>query len=158
VVAPDPFDTKKLAKTRARQRQMLRKVDGGVVRRVGKHVSTLGVPSDQGLVETTLRSLADKEAKAVDPVVKAMSAIEVAELMVPLLEPLFRDESRKQLEDGVAYPDLTPVLQEYRKLTGNPAAGLDEAFDSVVRMVALLLWADQLADDKYSDPRLEGNA
>jgi hypothetical protein len=160
-MADNPFRTEALVERRAEQRRQLRLIDPWIVTGVAEHAPFPSVeidPLDRPLLEGQLRELADTEAAGVsDDLVRRMGDYEVADLLEKFLRATWKPGHR--MPPQPMRPDVSAIVTSYeeqkvRSVTGEyppPPEGRHLA-----RLVAFSLWADELADDDYRDPRLGG--
>jgi hypothetical protein len=139
-----PYRTDALVQTRAEQRRLLRSIPDWIVDnvRLSPPAPRLGDPDD-ALVERELRRLATRELEQLDGWLDAWQAHAEAELVRRWFE---------RVEIGAALEDVAGAVRE-----ADEAARVVDyppgLFPVVLRVVALLAWADELAAD-YADPRL----
>jgi hypothetical protein len=144
-VAPGhPYRTDALVATRARQRRVLRCLPDWIVDNI--HLSAPaprpGDPDD-ALVERELRRLADVELHELEGWLGTWQRHTETELVQRWFE---------RAEIGAALDDVASAVRE----THDAARAVDYPpglFPVILRVVALLAWADELAAD-YADPRL----
>lgn len=149
-----PFYTEKLDERRAEQRRLLRRIDTGTVRRIGYAYDASGPANgNTPLVEAELRDLADDQRGFVGD--DLLTAMRVAELAEPMANLLAADPGLRA--SGPIQPDVRLTRKPYEKARHtSPLDGLadDSRFAALLRMVLFLVWADDLADDDYRDPRV----
>lgn len=139
-----PYLTGELADKRAEQRRILRSFPDWIVANVRLNRPGPRLPDPDGaLVERELRRLADRELRALRDWLPTWRSHSEAEL----LERWFARAEVGATLEGVA--DAVRDAYETNRVVEYPP-GL---FPVILRVVALLAWADEQAGD-YADPRL----
>jgi hypothetical protein len=147
-----PFLTPELDELRSLQRRQLRDVPMSLLERY--HLADLpAAGSVDAFTETALRLLADQEARNMVELLESFELHAIVECQLSFLSA--RDEAGDgRTEDfAIAMVDLASRLAASQTALFSASADEDRAA-RLERFVKLLLWADQLADDGYVDPRV----
>jgi hypothetical protein len=147
----DPFLTKELDLQRAGQRKTLRLIPEPLI--PGYVVQAIRIPDDldRGFAETVLRDRADVELETLGTALVTITGSEEAETLRTLLERFNRYPFQGQ-DPFREVRNETNRLAQPRSLPNWP--GGNDADWALVRLVHLLTWADDIADDGYSDKRV----
>ncbi len=149
------FLTKDLDRKRAEQREQLRKCHDWWLRDLA--ISEFLPPDnevDRAYLEVELRRLADEERTELSPLLEEMEVAESAFLVGKFLQKNEVSTKGMSRQAGDPFGDRASELTTiYRtKSIGQLEEG-DDRGNSLLRWIVLLLWADELADDGYRDPR-----
>jgi hypothetical protein len=150
-----PYLTKELDQKRVQQRRILRSIPDWILdaRRYGPYPTVMLEGADRPFVESLLRELADQPLADLSTALSAWKAeTETARIAWFVA---------RETADGVGNPnleqqriDLIVAANNFRQGAEGPRS-LDEAFSKpLAQSILLLAWADELADDGYTDPRL----
>lgn len=148
----DPFETEALDETRARQRRLLRETADWVVTSALRDYQPMAVDAAAtALVEIEVRGLIDEELADDSPLTQFMnkhtrwnSARQVATVI-----------SRRVPLD-MYFDQLAQILRDRETEAHTIAANQipSDALPFVVRLIRLLVMADELSSDGYRDSRL----
>jgi hypothetical protein len=149
-----PYATRELADKRAEQRRVLRPVPGWIFTRIKLSSAPAVQRGDEALIESQLRDAAHGDITGplapllesfrlhleVEPITDFLRAaidagpesFEASDRFASITNPLAEAERSRRI-GSMSDPSLTPILH---------------------RLIAMLAWADELADDDYTDPRL----
>jgi hypothetical protein len=155
----NPLVDEEFAETRRAQRWLLAAIPDWVmadVRPEQARVSdALGAQPRRILVERTLRELADREADNLASWLSDPAKVAGVALGGEFLREQWTGElmpAEKDVMDAFV-PLVTELVEEWRSAK---VSEYDEAEKlGLTRLVALLAWADELADDDYRDVRLD---
>jgi hypothetical protein len=145
----DPFRTQELDELRSHQRRHLRYIPSALLERYHLDALPAAGPSE-AFDETALRLLAEQEARNM---VELLESFETHATIGRQLEFLHDHSDGGDLEDfGGVLVDLASLLVASQ--TSLFTTNNDDRAARLERFVKLAVWADQLADDGYRDPRL----
>jgi hypothetical protein len=145
----DPFRTQELDELRSHQRRHLRHVPPTLLER-NHHPALRPAGRPDGFDETALRLLAEQEARNL---VELLENFETHATIGRQLEFLHSHSDLGGLEDfGPMLVDLASLLAASQ--TSLFSTNNDDRAARLERFVKLAVWADQLAEDGYRDPRL----
>ncbi len=146
--ATDPFLSEEFEELRATQRRCLREIPSAFLMVPVPQLVEAIEEGDRSFVESELRRLADVELAGLHDLLASVARIEVSLLVekvlraVPLRPP----------------PDSFVGLRQTagrEAMTAIPVQIDPEVQHGLVRLVALLTWADDLAEDGYTDVRIQ---
>jgi hypothetical protein len=151
-----PFETRSLDEQRARQRLMLRMIPDWIMTRLAPSEATANaeqVGPDRAYVETLLRARADAIAETLAdfdllaPFAAQEATARLAQFFAHEAETLSADQRmpREQLVDAAF---------DARKAAGTPKTDIGPWRADLGGLIILLVWADAMASDGYSDPRV----
>lgn len=151
-----PFETKARDELRAQQRLALRLVPDWLVELYAP-TRPVGRPSgDTGLLENELRALADDVEAELNDLPQRWEERVRQEVLFKFLQDNGTEIVLSQRGRITAYV-FNHIIESMRRpvhdaeMVGEPAA---EVAAPLMRYLHLLVWADDLADDGYRDPRL----
>lgn len=149
----DPYETEQTDEVRSRQRRLLRSIDTWLLRRAteGRPPLELGDEWDQGMLELGVRELVDQELAESNEMRAMVEALGQSNRLNGLARLL---RSRSFVENhylGELADSAGAKAEEIRQATSSMSR--DEVYPLQLRLVRLLVLADELASDGYKDPR-----
>jgi hypothetical protein len=148
-----PFKTRELMRQRSRQREALRLLEDDVVRRAAEG---MGAPidvdeDDRDLIEWDLRKSADEIREGpLAPVISELSIVPRAEIMSEFYQATYL--GRRGKAEALGLNAGQAARETVKRLEDTPVS--DDDAVGVFDYVLLLVFADEVADDGYRDPRL----
>ena len=144
-----PFMTKQDVKRRRRQRRLLAALPDGAVKPIAD-LGPLPATPDPGLVEEMLREQADAVTKKATHLIDGVKKRSALSSTLEYVHHAQNRQNRVLTESFAVFEERLVALQK-----ANRSDGTDLTTDrDFVQLVALLIWADDLAPDGYADRRV----
>jgi len=149
VIPGHPFFTERLDRQREEQRLILAGIPERMLQAVGIDGAKAVLPDPTGRVETTVRRLAGSLSAAVPQRVLEVVALHVEKQAL---------EAWASEVDWSGWPNqVVKLAADEARTSSDDKSYVDQLMkrhdDALGRLAALLVWADDLADD-YVDPRI----
>jgi len=147
----NPFYTVRLDRQRSRQRKLLRSLDKATIVAANFYTRAANIEEDdpdRGLLESELRRLVDVETEGLHDVLGQIEGVEAAKALNALLDgPGRRRDASLDPLHPLRAPTRIKAGEGFKDETAR------ERGADLARLAAFLIWADEVADDGYRDPR-----